>query len=54
MESKLYLLEENNTYMLVKPPKAVYILKGRWVYMEKELPEKLIQHKAQWVMKGYE
>ncbi|SLM35698.1 hypothetical protein LPUS_05056 [Lasallia pustulata] len=40
--------------MLVKPPKGVHILKGRWIYVEKELPEKPIWHKAQWVVKGYE
>ena len=40
--------------MLIKPPKGVHILKGRWVYVEKELPNKPIRHKARWVVKGYE
>ena len=54
MESELHSLEENDTWVLVQPPKGVHILKGRWVYVEKELPNKPIRHKARWVVKGYE
>ncbi|KAA6410851.1 MAG: Retrovirus-related Pol poly from transposon TNT 1-94 [Lasallia pustulata] len=36
------------------PSPSKKVLKGKWVYKEKELPMGAIKHKARWVVKGYE
>ena len=53
MKTELESLKRHNTYKLVKRPANTDIIKGRWVYSNKEGIDGTTIAKARWVAKGF-
>ena len=54
MEEELNMIDKNNTWNLVDPPKGKDIIGLKWVYKTKYIEDGSIQkHKARLVAKGY-
>ena len=54
MKEEMFSLLANNTWSLKELPHDQKTLFGKWVFKKKiDIDGKVVQHKAQWVVKGF-